>query len=164
MPIALSLGGSLAYLAVTTPLPLMHIRAVRMRKIPLPLRRCGLNVAHSGIHWRCAWPLDVSYRRLFRPGLAAVGISIHVGDDRSSGARGVGSRVFERGRSIGGLGGDLRPVGGGGADVAVAFEDFFGGYVGGVVEEGGVVEDGLEVFGDLWEGVSVKLVWIREKG
>lgn len=38
---------------------------------------------------------------------------------------------------------------GGGADVAVPFEDFFGGYVGGGVEEGGIVEDGLQVFGYL---------------
>ena len=45
-------------------------------------------------------------------------------------------------------------MGGGGADVAVAFEDFLCGYVGGVVEEGGVVEDGLEVFGDLLVGRS----------
>ena len=45
---------------------------------------------------------------------------------------------------------------GGGANVAVAFEDFFGGDVGGCVEEGGVVEDGLKVFGNLWGGrVSV---------
>ncbi len=35
-------------------------------------------------------------------------------------------------------------------DVAVAFEDFFSGYVGGIVEEGGVVKDGLEIFWDLW--------------
>lgn len=54
------------------------------------------------------------------------------------------------GRGVGGCGGgDGGAAGGGGADVAVAFEDFFGCYVGGCVEEGGVVEDGLEVFGDL---------------
>lgn len=36
-----------------------------------------------------------------------------------------------------------------GGDVAVALEDFLCGDVAGVVEEGGVVEDGLEVFGYL---------------
>lgn len=41
-------------------------------------------------------------------------------------------------------------MGGLGNGVTVAFEDFFGGDVGrGGAEKGGVVEDGLEVFGDL---------------
>ena len=54
------------------------------------------------------------------------------------------------GRGVGrGSGGDDRAVGGGGADIAVAFEDFFGGNVGGGVEEGGIVQYGLEIFRDL---------------
>ena len=69
-----------------------------------------------------------------------------MGDDGSGGSRGIGSGVFGGWRSVGGLRCDLRAVGCGGANVAVAFEDFFGGDVGGVVEERGVVEDGLEVF------------------
>lgn len=49
-------------------------------------------------------------------------------------------------------GGGLRRLG---DCVAVAFEDLFGGDVcGGSVEEGGIVEDRLEVFGDLWNEVS----------
>ena len=49
-------------------------------------------------------------------------------------------------------GGGLRRLG---DCVAVAFEDLFGGDVcGGSVEEGGIVEDRLEVFGDLWNKVS----------
>ena len=47
------------------------------------------------------------------------------------------------GGSIVGRGGSF------GRHVAVALEDFFGGYVGGVGEEGLVGEKGLEVFGDL---------------
>lgn len=51
---------------------------------------------------------------------------------------------------VGGVGvgrvGDFGALGGRATYVAVPFEDFFGGDVGGVVEEGGVVEDGLEVF------------------
>ena len=74
-------------------------------------------------------------------------------DDRSGGARGVGSGVFGGWRSVGRLSRDLRAVGCGGANVAVAFENFFRGDVGGVVEERGVVEDGLQVFGYLWKGL-----------
>lgn len=40
-------------------------------------------------------------------------------------------------------------MGGGTTDVAIAFEDFFGCYVRGVIKEGGVIEDGLEIFGNL---------------
>jgi hypothetical protein len=62
------------------------------------------------------------------------------------------------GAAEGGAGGGLDGVAGAavGGDVAVAFEDFFGGYVAGVVEEGGVVEDGLEVFWDLGGGLLVR--------
>ncbi len=42
--------------------------------------------------------------------------------------------------------GDLGTLCGRAADVAVAFEDFFGSDVRGVVEQGRVVEYGLEVF------------------
>lgn len=59
-------------------------------------------------------------------------------------------RVGERFVVVGGVGvggvGDLGALGGRATYVAVPFEDLFGGDVGGVVEEGGVVEDGLEVF------------------
>jgi len=151
MSIALALGrGTLADLAVAAPLPLMHIRTVRMRRLPLPLRRRAPAVAHRRIQRRRAGALDMSHGRLFGPRLAGVGVCVDVRDDGSGGAGGVSGGVFGGGGRVGGLGGDLGTVGGGGADVAVAFEDFFGGDIGGVVEERGVIEDGLEVFGDLF--------------
>ena len=42
-------------------------------------------------------------------------------------------------------------MGGGTTNVTIAFENFFGCYVGGIVEEGGVIEDGLKIFGNLGE-------------
>jgi len=153
VPIALPLErGTLADLAVAAPLPLMHIRTIRVRRLPLPLRRRSPAVAHRGIQRRRPRALDMAHGRLFGPGLAGVGVCVDVRDDGSGGAGGVGGGVFGGGGRVGGLGGDLGAVGGGGGDVAVAFEDFFGGDVGGVVEEGGVAEDGLEVFGDLLGG------------
>ncbi len=153
MAIALPLErGTLADLAVAAPLPLMHIRTIRVRRLPLPLRRRSPAVAHRGIQRRRPRALDMAHGRLFGPGLAGVGVCVDVRDNGSGGAGVVGGGVFGGGGRVGGLGGDLGAVGGGGGDVAVAFEDFFGGDVGGVVEEGGVVEDGLEVFGDLSGG------------
>lgn len=74
-------------------------------------------------------------------------------DGFGAGTGGVGGR---RGL-VGGVCriGDLGAVGGGAADVAIAFEDFFCGYVGRVVVESGVVENRLEVFGDLVAAVSL---------
>lgn len=156
VPIALPLErGILADLAVAAALPLMHIRTIRVRRLPLPLRRRSPAVAHSGIQRRRPRALDMAHGRLFGPGLAGVGVCVDVRDDGSGGAGGVGGGVFGGGGRVGGLGGDLGAVGGGGGDVAVAFEDFFGSDVGGVVEEGGVAEDGLEVFGDLLGGGHV---------
>lgn len=70
-----------------------------------------------------------------------VGVVVDLGDDGGAGARGPVAGFAGAG---GGGGAGVRddgvaPGGGGFADVGVAFEDFFGGDVGGVVEEGGVV-------------------------
>ena len=56
---------------------------------------------------------------------------------------------------------DYGAVGGRSPNVAVAFEDFFGGYVGAVVEKGGVVEDGLEIFRDLKAGLAMVAEVVR---
>ena len=100
--------------------------------------------------------LDVSDARLFGPSGGLIRVGVDVGDDGSGrfglcGGGDVGIFGARRRRGVGGLGRvcDLGTVSGGATDVAVSFEDFFGGDVGGVVEEGGVVEDGLEVLGYL---------------
>ena len=74
-----------------------------------------------------------------------------MGDDGSSGLGVVeGAGVFRPAqRRVDGLFGDYRAVRGRSPNVTVAFEDFFGGYVGAVVEERRVVEDGLKIFRDL---------------
>ena len=45
-------------------------------------------------------------------------------------------------------------MGWGAANVAKALENFFGGNIRAVVEEGGVTENGLEIFGDLGIGLA----------
>ena len=42
-------------------------------------------------------------------------------------------------------------MGGGTTNVTIAFKDFFGCYVGRIVKQGRVVEDGLKIFGNLGE-------------
>ena len=94
--------------------------------------------------------------RLLLPG---VRVCVDVGVDGGGGgavavavcfavAEGWGGGVG--GRGGGGCGGGFVGV----DHFAVAFEDLFCCDVGGVVVEGRVVEDGLDVFGDLGNGVS----------
>jgi len=54
---------------------------------------------------------------------------------------------------LGGIG-DFGSVGGRATDVAVAFEDFLGGDFRRVVEEGRVIQNGLEIFWDLDLGLT----------
>ena len=42
-------------------------------------------------------------------------------------------------------------MGGGPTNVTITFKDFFGCYVRGIVKEGGVIKDGLKIFGNLGE-------------
>ena len=94
-----------------------------------------------------AWPLHVPDRALHLPR----GLLVRIGVD----ARGDGCRcaaAFLRpGRARLGLGGgDDGPLRAGVfVNVAVPFEDLFGGDVGGTVEEATVGEDGLQIFGNL---------------
>jgi hypothetical protein len=80
------------------------------------------------------------------PGVLLVGIGVDAGDDGSGGLWGSGAVVDDNV-------GVLRVVDGGCfGPVAVAFEDFFGRDVGAAAEEGGVVEDQSEIFGNLCRG------------
>lgn len=81
-------------------------------------------------------------RRHVRVGVDPLRVRLRVGAVERVGLRMVTTlRTGSRGS-----GGDLGRFGA----VAVAFQDFLGGDVRAVAEEGGVVEDEGEVFGDLW--------------
>ena len=91
--------------------------------------------------WWSTGALDVPDGRLLLAGVGLVGVVVDLGDDGGAGA-GVAVAAFAgaRGGGCAGVGDDGGALGAGGfADVGVAFEDFFGGDVGVVVEEGGVV-------------------------
>ena len=86
----------------------------------------------------------------FLPSMRLLGVGVHLGVDWSGiAATAVGFAIAERrhvgigGRSFG------RGFIGRADDFAIAFENLLGGYVGAVIIEGGIVEDGLDVFRDL---------------
>lgn len=119
-------------------------------KLKLLLRRRVVGGRGIG-RYSLGLTLNVPYRRLLRPRRRLVRVGVDVGDDGSGGLGVAGGVVVFRPswRRIGGLFCDYGAVCGGPANVAVAFEDLFGGDVGAVVEEGGIVEDGLKIFRDL---------------
>lgn len=119
--------------------------------------------------------LPILVRRRTRPlhrshgALRLVRVRINVRNYRFCGAIkgfGAGTGGVGGGRGLVGVVcwvGNLRAVGGGAADVAVTFENFFCGYVGRVIVESGVVEDGLEVFRNLVEAVRLVFEKSREE-
>ncbi len=125
-----------ALLAKPPILPLLTYLPILVRRRTRPLHRShgALRLVRVRINVRNHWFCGAIEG--FRAGTGGVG-----------GGRGLVGGVCRIG--------DLGAVGGGATDVAVTFENFFCGYVGRVIVESGVVEDRLEVFGDLVAVVSL---------